>query len=354
MTTKQNRNKKKETNPAMPEGTIFSKILELAEVPSFSKHDMLVQGIINGINDKIIVCNDMLPSVNTMIRELHFSRDTVVKGYAELANRGIVESKNRKGYFVINDNTDQSLKVALLMYNLDTFEEQFYRNFRHELGRDVHLNIYFHHGNIEIFETILLQIKGRYGMYVVAPIPHPNTKGLLEMIPRNKFLMFDRYEQLDGEFNHITQEFEQSSYRVFEELAPAIRKFSEIIFYHSPESLDPKEIVRSFEKFLKKYKIKGRIVNEYEPGSIEKGKAYFTLDNFALWKMMEDCKTKKLKPGKDVGILSHNDEPAKNIIGITTYSTDFSLMGKRAGQAVINREKVAETIPTVLLRRNTL
>jgi len=345
---------RKDTNSEITKATVFTKILELAEVPSFSKHDMLVQGIINGINDKIIVHNDMLPSVNTMIRELHFSRDTVVKGYAELAGRGIVESKNRKGYFVANDNTGQSLKVALLMYNLDTFEEQFYRNFRHELGKDVHLNIYFHHGNIEIFETILLQIKGKYGMYVVAPIPHPSTKALLEMIPRNKFLMFDRYEKLDGEFNHITQEFEASSFRAFEELAPAISKFGEIIFYHSPDSLDPKEIVRSFNKFVKKYKIKGSIRNEYEPGSIEKGKVYFTLDNFALWKMMEDCKTKKLKPGKDVGILSHNDEPAKKIIGITTYSTDFPLMGKRAGQAVMNREKVAETIPTLLLRRNTL
>jgi hypothetical protein len=28
------------------------------------------------------------------------------------------------------------------------------------------------------------------------------------------------------------------------ELAPVIRQFDEMIFYHSPDSLDPKEIVR--------------------------------------------------------------------------------------------------------------
>jgi DNA-binding LacI/PurR family transcriptional regulator len=87
---------------------------------------------------------------------------------------------------------------------------------------------------------------------------------------------------------------------------------------------------------------------------VEKGKVYITLDNFALWQIMKDCKAKGLKPGKDIGILSFNDEPAKEIIGITTLSTNFSLMGKRAGQAVMNREKVAETIPTQLMRRGTL
>ncbi len=69
---------------------------------------------------------------------------------------------------------------------------------------------------------------------------------------------------------------------------------------------------------------------------------------------MKDIKAKKLNPGKDVGVLSHNDEPAKEIIGITTYSTDFSLMGKRAGQAVKNRQMIQEIIPTVLTRRHTL
>jgi DNA-binding transcriptional regulator YhcF (GntR family) len=333
---------------------VFAKIRELSEVPSFSKHDRLVQGIVNAIDEKIIVQDDMLPSVNTMIKELHFSRDTIVKGFAELISRGLIESKHRLGYFVVNGNTDQSLKVALLMYNLDTFEEQFYRNFRHELGKDVHLNIYFHHGNIEIFETILLQIKGKYGMYVVAPIPHPKTATLLDNIPRSKFLMFDRYEPLDGPFNHITQEYEHSTYKGLEELAPEIGRFDEMIFYHSPDSLDPKEIFPAYKKFLKNFKLKGRILPEYKAGSLEKGKVYLTLDNYALWQIMKDCKTKGFRPGKDLGILSFNDEPAKEIIGITTLSTNFSLMGKRAGQAVMQREKVAETIPTTLLRRNTL
>ena len=334
--------------------TVVGEIKKLADLPSYSKHDRLVQGIINAIEEKVLVTDEMLPSINTMIRELCFSRDTVVKGYQELINRGLVGSTRGRGYYITNGNTEQTLQVALLMYNMDTFEEQFYRNFRSELGPNVHLNVYFHHGNIEIFETILTQIKGKYGMFVVAPIPHPRTKALLEAIPRHRFLMVDRFEPISGEFNHITQEFEEASYKTFMALKQVIKQFDEMIFYHSADSLDPKEIVAAFRRFLKVAKVKGRILPEFKPGTLEKGKVYFTLDNFALFAMLKECKAKKLKPGKDLGFLSHNDEPAKELIGITTYSADFSMMGRKAGQFVMTRQPVQETMAMVLWRRNTL
>jgi DNA-binding transcriptional regulator YhcF (GntR family) len=336
--------------------TIFEKIQELEDMPSYSKHDQFVQGIINAIDEKIAVTGTSLPSVNMMIRELGFARETVMKGYRELIGRGIVESKNRQGYFVANGDTEQTLKVALLMYLIDSFQEQFYKAFRKELGPNVHIDVFFHHGNMAIFETILHMIRGKYGMYVVAPIPHPHTKELLNMIPRTRLLMFDRYEPLDGEFNHVTQEFAQASYAAFAELAESIKKFDEMIFFHTPGSLDPIEIIKSYKKFAKDYKINARILPHYIPGTVEKGKVYFTLSNAELWELLNDCNAAKLKPGKDVGILSHNDEPVKALVcgGITTYSTDFALMGKRAAQAIISREKIQETIPTRLVKRKTL
>lgn len=333
---------------------VFDKIKDLEAVVSYSKHDRLVQGVINSIDEKVLHPGDTLPSVNVMIRELGFSRETIMKGYRELVGRGIIEAKNRLGYFVSGGSTGQTLKVALIMYNLDTFEEQFYRNFRQTLGATVSLQIYFHHGNIDVFETILQSIRGQFGMYVIAPIPHPKSKTLLDTLPRKKLLMFDRFEPLDGQFSHITQEFEVSSYKVFCDLAEDIRKFDEFIFYHSPDSLDPKEIARSFRKFLKTHQINGRIEKEFISGTVEKNKVYFTLDNFAMWEILKECKAKNLKPGKDVGVLSHNDEPAKEFVGITTYSADFAMMGKLAAQAILDRSQVQMTIPTTLARRASL
>nr|WP_295922850.1 GntR family transcriptional regulator [uncultured Dyadobacter sp.] len=334
--------------------SIFDKIRELREVTSYSKHDQIVVGIINAIDQKIVAPNDLLPSVNQMIQELSFSRETIRKGYGDLVDRGVVESKNRIGYYVTNAQTDQFMKVALLMYNLDTFEELFYRNFRKELGKKVHLDVFFHHGSIDFLESTLFQIKGKYGMYVVAPIPHRKTREILETIPRANLMIFDRFEPLDGDVNYIAQEFEKSTYSVLETLADRIREFDEIIFYHSPKSLDPKEIVFAFKRFLHDHSVRGQIISEFVPGSVEKGKAYFTLDNFTMWSILKECKSKKLTMGTDVGLLSVNDEPAKEFVDITTYSTDFALMGKLAGQAIMQKQQIRVILPNVLIRRKTL
>lgn len=335
---------------------LFEKIHELQEIPSFSKNDQLVQGVINAIDEKLLSRGSPLPSVNKMIKEFGFARETIVKAYRELKERGIIEAHNRLGYYVANEDTGQKLKVALMMFAYDTFQEIFFNSFRKTLGDKVQLDVFFHHSNIEVFETILGHIKGRYGMYVISPIPHPKTAALLQQIPMNKFLMFDRFEPMEGDFNYVTQEFEDTSYRSFCEAAESIKRFGEFIFFYHPASIIPIEILRAFKKFLSDYNIKGEARAGYEPGSIEKGKVYFTLDNAELFSMIKDCKSKGFVIGKDVGLLSHNDEPVKEIVGdgITTYSTDFALMGKKAAHFVLTREKIQEMIPTVLIKRNSL
>lgn len=335
---------------------IYEQIRELENIQGLSKHEQLVQGIINAINDKLIQRGDMLPSVNNLIKELGFARETIAKGYKELVSRGIVESKNRIGFYVAKENTENNLRIALVIFAFDSFQEVFYKTFRDSLGPETHIDIYFHHNNIDVLESTIANVRGRYGMYVVAPIPHKRTAEILSTLPLNKFLMIDRYQALDGDFSYVVQEFEKSSYAAFSKLAPAIRKFRGMIHYHRPASDTPIEIIDAYKKFVKDFKIKSVIRTEYIPDSIEKGYVYFTINNAELWQMLKDAKAKGFRLGKDVGILSHNDEVVKEIIfdGITTYSTDFAKMAEKAAGFVLKREKIQEVIPTVLLRRGSL
>ncbi|MGN6510715.1 MAG: GntR family transcriptional regulator [Chitinophaga sp.] len=335
---------------------IFEQIRELENIQGLSKHEQLVQGIINAINDKLIQLGDMLPSVNGLNKELGFARETIAKAYKELINRGIVESKNRIGFYVKRENTEKNLRIALVFFAFDSFQEVFFKTFRDSLGTPATIDIYFHHNNIDVLESIIANVRGRYGMYVVAPIPHKRTAGILATLPLNKFLMIDRYQALDGDFSYIVQEFGKSSYAAFSQLAPAIRKFRGMIHYHRPASDTPIEIIEAYKKFVKDFKIKSVIRTEYIPGSIEKGYVYFTINNAELWQMLKDAKAKGFRLGKDVGVLSHNDEVVKEIIfdGITTYSTDFSKMAEMAAEFVLKRKKIQEVIPTILLRRGSL
>lgn len=335
---------------------IFDQIHELEGIPKMTKHEQFVQGIINAVDNKVVAVGDLLPSVNKLTKELGFARETISRGYRDLIKRGIVESRNRMGFFIASDDTGQNLRVALLLYAFDTFQETFYKTFKKNLPADVHLDVFFHHNNIDVLESIIGNIRGKYGMYVVAPIPNPKTEGILKNIPLNKFLMIDRHEHMDGDFSYVTQEFEDATYRAFTELKDVIKRFDEFIFYYRPSTDTPIEILRAFKKFIKESGIKGTIKTEFTPCSIEKGKAYFTINNTELWAMLKDCIEKGLDPGTDVGILSHNDDMVKEIIcgGITTYSTDFKLMAEKAAEFVSSGKPIHEVIPTVLIRRKSL
>lgn len=336
--------------------TIYQKIQELEIVNGYSKHDQLVHGILNAIDDKIVTQGNMLPSVNNMVRELGFSSKTIVKAYKELKDRGLVESKNRLGYYIINEATEQTARVALLLYAFHPFQEVFYNAFRSALGENIHVEIFFHHNNIEVFETILGNIKGKYGMYVIAPIPHINTKKLLGDIDENKLLLVDRYESVGSSISHVTQEFENATYKALVALAPKISQYERMTLYFRPNSDYPIEVKRAFQRFLKDFNIQGTIETSYIEGQVQKGSVYFTIGDSDLWRILKDCKVQGIKIGEEVGILSNNDSPVKEIIcdGITTLSTDFKKMGQEAADFVLNRVPIQKTTPTVLIRRNSL
>jgi len=336
--------------------TIFEKIQELEEITSFSKHEKLVKGIINAIDDRIVTQGSMLPSVNTMVKELGFARKTIVKAYNDLKGRGLIESKNRLGYFVVNEDTVQTMSVALLLFAFHPFQEIFYNTFRKSVGEHIKVDIYFHHNNIEIFETILGNIMGKYKKYVIAPIPHPYTLTILKKIPTKKILLVDRFQKKQEQYSYVAQEFEIATYMALKELESSIRNFGKIILFFKPDSDYPVEIHRAFKKFLQDTGIKGTVEHQYESGSIKKGTVYYTIGDGDLWNILKDAKKQELEVGKDIGCVSNNNSPVKEIIcgGITTFSTDFEVMANQAADAIKNKKQIQKFIPSQLIRRASL
>ena len=336
--------------------SVIYKIRELESVVLLSKHEQLVTGIINAIDEKELVYGSMLPSVNVMVRELGFARKTIVKAYDELKDRGIIESKNRLGYFVTHTATDQKMKVALLLYAFHAFQEIFYNAFREAVGENFQIDVFFHHNNFEVYEQTLNNIADRYGMYVIAPIPHKKNEIFLQKIPTNKLLIIDRYEALGSDCSYVVQHFEKPVYSSLETLTKRLRDFDELVLFFKDDADYPQGILKAFIKFVQTYGIKAKVINRYSKEVLKKGKVYFTIGDVDLWELLKDCKKQNLEIGKDVGIISHNDSPVKEIIcgGITTISTDFTLMGKQAAEFVLQREKTQQIIPSKLLRRNSL
>ncbi len=330
-------------------------LLRFKQDHALLKHEHLVQGVIAAIDEGILKRGDQLPSINQMVREIGYARKTIVNAYEELKARGLVESIKLKGYFIISDETKITLRVALLLFAFQRFQEEFYNTFRKELGKRFHIDVFFHHNNPAIFETIFSNIRGKYGKYVIAPIPEPGIIPLLHTLSPDKLLIVDRFLELSPAYSYISQEFESNTYLKLVELLEDIRKYKKFIFVDS--SFDsPVEIKNTFNRFVSEFGLNGEVVKKYKPGSLIEGNLYFFISDTYLWDVLKDCRNMDYKLGRDIGILSHDDHVVKEIIfgGITTISTDFNHMAKLAADQIKGGQTVQVIMPMNLIKRNSL
>jgi DNA-binding transcriptional regulator YhcF (GntR family) len=336
---------------------VIDKIIILKENPNLSKHEQLVQGVIDAIEENELTVGDQLPSINNMVEEIGFARKTIFRAYEELKERGLIESRKLKGYFVISQETNVTLRMALLLFAFQSFQEEFYNTLRSEMGKRYQIDVFFHHNNVSIFETIMANINGKYGMYVIAPIQNEELKPLLKSIAPSKLLMVDRYLPLGPDYSFISQEFEDPIYNALVQLLPEISKYKKFILFFSEETEhSPLGIQRAFERFLVVFNIDGGVKYNYDQGSVKPDYLYFILSDTVLWQVLRDCVRLNYTIGKDIGILSQDDNVAKEFVygGITTISTDFKEMAKRAARHIKNGDKIQKIMPSNLMKRKSL
>ena len=335
---------------------LITRINDLKKVTGTTKHQCIISGIQGGIETEVLKKGDTLPSINQLSSELGYSRETVVKAYSELKDKGILDSKQGLGYFISDAPFSNKTKIALVLYGFQTFQQTFYNTLRKALGEAYDIDVFFHHNNLSVYQTILQNIKARYHKYIIAPIETNQMDEYLLAIPSSKTLFVDRYHYLNDKIAHITQEFEISLSVVFDSLVNEIKAFDQVIFYYKDNVDYPKEIKSAFTAFCKRSKIKYEMYSDFDSNHLKKNTLYFTIGDADLWSLLKDAKSQNLSIGEDIGILSHNDSLVKEIIegGITTFSTDFALMAEKAAKYIMDDNMIKEIVPSKLIRRKSL
>ena len=151
------------------------------------KFQQLVDSVIDAIGRDLLQVGDVLPSVNQLVKESKLSRDTVFKAYAELKNRGIIESVPNRGYFIAKATT----KVFLFLDTFKAYKEVLYGSFLENLPDNFSVDLHFHHYNIDIFEKVITESLGKYTKYVVMNFDHNRVPEIIRQIPGDKLLIID-------------------------------------------------------------------------------------------------------------------------------------------------------------------
>ncbi len=318
-----------------------------------TKLQQLVHSISEAIGNGKLKVGDVLPSVNQLSSESGFSRDTVFKAYNILKKRNIIESAPQKGYYV----SGESFKILMLLDDFSAFKEQLYQSFRQNLPDSYSVDLLFHHYNPVVFRQLVESSIGRYSIYIIMNIDHRKIDPVLRKIDVNKLLILGMGSPEDNKINYLLQDFGKSVQDCLSESLFRIKKFDEMILvYEQKTTAHPSDTVPAMREFCKENQLAFRNARQFNESEVKKGQIWFVIRDADLVQVIKACQLKKLVPGEDLGIISYNDTPMKEIIegGITVISTDFKKMGEMAAEFVKSKQKLTEILPTKLIVRKSL
>ena len=328
---------------------------------SAPKYIQIIKSLLLAISKGKLKKGDKIPSINQLSEEYLLSRDTVEKAYKHLIKDGVLVSVRGKGYFINRVDIDNTSRILLVFNKISNYKKQIYNAFVECMGRNVLVDLHIHHSNINIFKNLIQNSLGEYDYYVI--MPHFYEKAdealeVLQLIPPEKLILLDKDMDLQSKkHSAVFQNFEKDIVCALNEAVDLLNVYQKIILIFPTMIPYPKEIIKGFRIFCIQHHFEHEIIYDFHENSqVIKNAAYVVIEENDLVNLIKECRQQQLNIGKDIGIISYNETPLKEILldGITTISTDHELMGRTAAQLINEGKQALIKNPFTLIRRKSL
>jgi DNA-binding LacI/PurR family transcriptional regulator len=250
----------------------------------------------------------------------------------------------------------------LLLFNkISNYKKQIYNSFVQTIGAHAVIDLKIHYSNARIFNNLLENHLHEYDYYVIMPHFYENAEeaySLIRKIPTRKLLILDKdLSNLDTDYAAVFQDFKNDTRDALQNGLALLKKYEKLLLVFPGMDVYPKEIISSFRNFCMEFSLNYDIIPEINPDMEVKSKtAYIVIEEADLVNLIKICRSRNLVVGKEVGIISFNETPLKEILldGITVLSTDHAKMGETAARLILENKKEKIKNPFSLLIRKSL
>ena len=344
------------------------KHLDIDENSRKPKYIQIVDSITHNISQGNFLINDKMPSINSLSEEFYLSRDTVEKAYKILKDRNIITSVRGKGFYIVRTNLILKINILFLINKLSSYKLKIYNAFNHSIGAQSHTDLQIYHCDDTLFLNLLEENKESYDYFVIMShfksdtfkhISAPDkVVTAIKKIPTKKLVMLDNLnDKIEGKIVNIYQDFENDIYNALMQGYKNIVKYEKLVLVYPDRSVYPypKGIVLGFRKFCIVKSLDFEIIDEiYDDMILKNGDLFITIVEDDLVKLIKQIRDNEFTIGEDIGVLSYNDTPLKDLLGISVISTDFKIMGETAAQMILNTKKGSVNNPFNFIERKSM
>lgn len=343
----------------------YIKIDENSRVP---KYKQIVDSIIHNISIGNLKMNQKIPSINMFSEDFYISRDTVEKAYNILKERKVIASIKGKGYYISRTNLISKTNILFLINKLSPYKMTTFNSFVNSIGANSNTDLLIYHCDETLFLNLLEKNKDDYDYFIIMPhfktedLKHvsytENVEKAIKKIPKDKLVIMDNIKLgMDGQIIEIYQDFEDDIYNALKEGLAKIANYEKLILIYPDKAVYPypRRILHGFRKFCVEYSITFEILSEvYDDMILKKGDLFITIEESDLVSLVKQIRDSQYTLGENIGIISYNDTPLKELLGITVMSTDFKVMGESASRMIMNNEKGKTKVPFNFIDRNSI
>lgn len=336
---------------------VHQEIVDISD-SKIPKYRQIIASVEKGIQDGVLTKGDALPSINGLASSYSMARETVVKAYDELKRKGLVESRPGKGFFIETSHYSTTCNVFVLFDVLLTpYKECLHDGICDVLQTKAKLDFYYHHYNPDVFCKLLNDAKGRYEFFVVIPFPNDKVHEALSDFDQDKLLLLDIDVDFPGkQCSVLRQSHDAELERALESGLNSIQRYQGFTLVFPEDRNHPPVIKEAFLRFCERHAINASVVEKLQEKDLRSNQAYMVIEDDDLVTLVKYLHAHSLTAGKDLGIVSYNDTPFKEIIegGITTISVNFREMGQRMAKQVLSKKTTNLLQATELIQRKSL
>ena len=335
-------------------------IFEIDSDKKTPKYQQIINSIADSIKHGKLKKGDKIFSINELSNEFFLSRDTVQKAYKLLEETHIIVPVKGKGFYVNRTDITKHYRVLLLFNKMSNYKKQVYNSFINEMADKATVDLKIYHCDTEMFLSILNANLHEYDYYIIMPHFYEHAEEAYEAIaeiPNEKLLILDKdIEHSVPGYAAVYQDFRNDIVAALESALPLLKKYRKLILVFPAITRYPSEILIGFRIFCMQYNFPFSIVpeinNHTDPQPHE---AYIVIEETDLVNLIKKCRAKKLCIGKNLGIISYNETPLKEILldGITVISTDHAKMGETAARLILeNRKEKIKNSFSLIVRKS--
>ena len=339
---------------------MFEGFLSIDENSKIPKYQQVVDTIVSDIEIGIVKVGDKIPSINETSEEYYLSRDTVEKAYKILRKRGIITAVRGKGFYVSSTSKNEGKRILLVFNKLSDHKKTIYNAFVKKLDLYATVDLQIHHCDSQVLEKIVIESLGKYDYYII--MPHFRTESesvvsALNKIPKDRLLLLNKdLQQLEGEYGCVFEDFELDIHQALYTGLDRIKKYKKLYLVFPTENYYCVGIKTGFVNFCEEERFEYEIIQSAVNHEVRPHELYVVIEEADLVEIIKKAAAKNLKLGKNLGVITYNDTPFKEILagGITVLSTDFVNMGETMAQMVKKHSKEKIKNPFRLIVRNSL